>query len=164
MSDPVADVDFTTAEFARLLRRLPPHLPISDEFEQRRCDGRPSRWDSQRTHMTSWFEAQSTQGDGAYTRETPNTSARRAYGRLQCPEAMVWIAEALGAEPALVHEAVEAMESADDRRVRSRLFRQFVPWTLVAELATKRMIDLPPAPRGRRFRPITPPRRAARNH
>lgn len=155
-------LDLTTAEFSRILRDLEPHLPISDAFEQRALQGQEGRWDSQRTHMTKWFAAQSTKGTGAYTRDVPNSSAKRAYNRLQCPEAMIWIAEALGAPTTLVQQAVDEMDANPDRRVRSRIIRQFLPWEMIAELARSKGRNRTPMARARRFAAEVLPRRALR--
>ena len=84
--------------------------------------------------MIGWFRSQATRGDGAYTQSSPNTSAKTAYNRLQCPPAVVWIAEALGADEATAKRAI----AAQDHRLLSGAVRCVLPWPLVEELARAR--------------------------
>lgn len=69
--------------------------------------------------MLAWFGGQETKGSGAYTRQEPNTSAQRAYNRLLCGPALLWIAESLGVPGARVQAAAGAAVAAgpDHRRV-----------------------------------------------
>lgn len=130
-------IDFDVRQFSTLLSTLPAHLPISDAMEE--ADPQQGRWwSSQREHMVSWFAAQATHGSGAYTRQTPNRSAKRTYNRLQCPEGLVWIAEALGADPGLVQRTAEEALAVPIRS-RSAFVRKTLPWDLIAELAAPRI-------------------------
>ncbi|MDO5034036.1 MAG: hypothetical protein Q4E01_01435 [Actinomycetaceae bacterium] len=130
--------DFHVDEFARLLKKLPPHLPISDAFEDTLLAHVEDRWPTQRLHMTTWFEAQATKGSGQYTRETPNISAKTTYNRLQSPYGLMWIAEALGVEEELLQKAA-AEALAAPRRSRSAVIRKHIPWEMIAELAEPKM-------------------------
>lgn len=79
----------------------------------------------------------STSG-GAFTRQEPNVSAKRAYNRLQHPEGLVWIAEVLGTDTDLVQRvADEAL--AVPRRSRSAFVGSPLSWELVAQLAKSRL-------------------------
>lgn len=89
--------------------------------------------------MVAWFEGQPTTGEGAYSRETPNTSAKRAYNRLLCALALIWIADALGVPSSRVAESVDAVLTADgDHRRACEAIRKVLPGELVAEQAVAR--------------------------
>lgn len=132
----MAEIDFDVREFADLLASLPEFMPISFTVDNADPD-KVSRY-SQQEHMVSWFNAQATHGEGAYTREEKNFSAKKTYNRLQCPEGLVWIAEALGADTEFL-ELVAQGALEVPRRSRSAYVRKLVPWSMVAELAQKKM-------------------------
>jgi hypothetical protein len=91
--------DMHVRDFVRVLRRLTPHLPISDAYERDRPQLRGAWWSSQKEHMARWFSDQDGRSSGAITRKEFNTSARTTCNRLLCPAAFVWMAEALGKTP-----------------------------------------------------------------
>ncbi len=122
-------------DFVRILRRLESHLPISDVYERDRPQLTGVWWSSQKEHMIRWFSDQEGRGSGAFTRTEPNTSARTTYNRLQCPAAFVWMAEALGEDPALVQAAADAARHEPSARRRSGLLRRHLPWERIAQLA-----------------------------
>lgn len=128
--------DFDVVEFATMLAQLDEHLPISDAYEREVPQRTGVWWTSQREHMVRWFGGQTTTGSGAFTRSAPNRSARMTYGRLQCPAALVWIAEALGEDPVTVEVAAGAARAAPNARRRSGVLRRHLPWSRIAELAT----------------------------
>ncbi|MEW6903265.1 hypothetical protein V3M63_06655 [Trueperella pyogenes] len=127
--------DFDVRDFARILRKLPAHLPISDSFEAADPQKKELWWTSQREHMVRWFEKQPTTGEGKFTRKTPNYSAKKAYVNLKHTEGYIWMAEALGVDPALVQEAADkALELPRGQRwtfVRNN----YLPWSLITEHA-----------------------------
>ena len=132
------EMDVDVKEFARLLARLPEHLPISDAMEEADPQKNGRWWTSQREHMSSWFASQATRGSGAFTRRAPNRSAKMTYNRLQHPEGLVWIAEALGVDPALVRQV--ARDALDvPRRSRSSFVRKHIPWSLISQVAKSQM-------------------------
>lgn len=133
---PAESRDFDTRAFARLLARLPEHLPISDDYEGRYPQPNGRWWSSQREHMTSWFRAQSTTGSGASPRAKPNTSAKVTYNRLLCAEGLLWINEALGQDLARVQAAADEAGAEPNRRKRCAIIRRHLPWEEVAQLAT----------------------------
>lgn len=134
----MAEIDFDVREFANLLASLPEHMPISFAMENADPQKQGRWWDSQQEHMVSWFSAQATHGEGAFTRGEKNFSAKKTYNRLQCPEGLVWIAEALGADTELLEQvAQDALEVS--RRSRSAYVRKHVPWAMVAELAQQQI-------------------------
>lgn len=64
--------DIDVLRFARLLARLPEHLPVSDAMEQADPQKRRRWWSSQSQHMSTWFASQATTGSGKFTRQAPN--------------------------------------------------------------------------------------------
>lgn len=134
----MAEIDFDVREFADLLASQPELMPISFTMENADPQKQGRWWYSQQEHMVSWFNAQATHGEGAYTREEKNFSAKKTYNRLQCPEGLVWIAEALGADTEFL-ELVAQGALEIPRRSRSAYVRKLVPWSMVAELAQKKI-------------------------
>lgn len=130
--------DIDVHQFAKLLARLPERLVISDAMEQADPQKKGRWWSSQREHMSAWFASQATTGSGTFTRQAPNLSAKTAYNRLQHPEGLVWIAEALGADPDLLEQVAKEALTVPRRR-RSGFVRKHLPWDLVADLAKSRL-------------------------
>jgi hypothetical protein len=135
-TEPTRD-DLTTAAFVAVLRRLKPHLPISDAYERDLPQRHGTWWSSQQEHMIGWFGAQDGYGSGKFTRTTPNTSARRTYNRLLSPPAFVWMAEALGEDPAVVLAAADAARAEPNARKRPALLRRLLPWERIVQLAKR---------------------------
>jgi hypothetical protein len=129
--------DFTIREFTAILQTCEPHLPISDAFEEADPQKQGRWWSSQKEHMVVWFASQNSLGSGGFTRNTANDSARTTYQRLQTAEGLLWIAEALGADTALVKSA-SAKALSNPRRNRPRIIRQYIPWETIASLARAR--------------------------
>lgn len=127
--------DMHVRDFVSVLRRLEPHLPISDAYERDRPQLTGAWWSSQKEHMTRWFSDQDSRGSGAFTRNKPNTSARTTYNRLLCTAAFVWMAEALGEDPAFVKAAADAARDEPSARKRPGLMRRLLPWERILQLA-----------------------------
>ncbi|MFI8776578.1 hypothetical protein ACIGH6_05745 [Brachybacterium paraconglomeratum] len=130
-----SSTDFTTAEFADILSRLEPHLPISDAFEADLPQRTGSWWTNQREHMVAWFRGQDSTGSGKFTKRAPDTSARLTYNRLLAPAAFVWMAEALGVSPEVVQAAADAARAEGNARKRPGVIRSHLPWDLIAARA-----------------------------
>lgn len=135
----MTDDDIHVRDFARVLAALEPHLPISDQYELDVPQKQGVWWSSQQEHMVRWFSDQPTRGSGAFTRAEPNTSARTTYNRLLAPAAFVWMAEALGEDPAVVQAAADAARAEPSARRRSGLLRRLLSWSRIAELARRRL-------------------------
>lgn len=131
--------DIHVRDFARVIATLEPHLSISDQYELDVPQKQGVWWSSQQEHMVRWFSDQPTRGSGAFTRTEPNTSARTTYNRLLAPAAFVWMAEALGEEPAVVQAAADAARAEPSARRRPGLLRRHLPWSRIAELARQRL-------------------------
>ncbi|WP_298861919.1 hypothetical protein [uncultured Microbacterium sp.] len=125
--------DMHPGRFAGILATLPARLPISDWFGTNYPQRRGAWWGDRREHMVSWFDSQATRGAGAYTRRTPNLSARITYERLQAPGALLWIGEAAGAPAEAVQAAADAAVRATDNRTRCRVIREHLPWDMISE-------------------------------
>ena len=137
MQTHISDGDMDVIDFAKLIGRLPPHLPISDAMEA--AEGlQGGRWPSQRKHLTTWFRSQATLGHGAYTRQTPNRSAKLTYNRFQCAEGFIWLAEAAGVPASLVQQAATAASSAPHRS-QCRIVREYIPWDMVYQALTEKV-------------------------
>lgn len=134
-SAPMAGLDFDVHDFASVLGRLEPHLPISDAFERAHPQERGTWWSSQQEHMVRWFRSQASTGTGAYSRQEPNRSARTTYNRLLAPAALLWMAEALGELPSTVQAAADVAAAEPNRRRRAGLVRRHLPWERIAQLA-----------------------------
>lgn len=123
-------------EFAQVLKRLPPHPPITTDYERRHRQGSPDKrtsYSNQRDHMVGWMSEMN--GPGAYGRKQYGRTAKEAYNTLRCAPALIWIAEALGEDAAVVRSAVAAADRADSNpSAECGAIRKVVPWSRVEEL------------------------------
>ena len=103
--------------------------------ERQKSSSDSGRWrHNQKEHVLTWFASQPTRGAGAYSRKTPNTSARITYNRLMNPAMILWIAEALGEDPQVVQAAGEKVLAVPSRS-RAGAARKVLPWSRIVELA-----------------------------
>ncbi|WP_124054866.1 hypothetical protein [Arcanobacterium ihumii] len=79
----------------------------------------------------------------ASTRDDPNRSAKRTYNRLLNSGSLLWINEALGADPYRVKEAANAAGKVTDYRARCKIVREYFPWDSVIELVNQFLLDNP---------------------
>ncbi|MCI1935075.1 MAG: hypothetical protein LKJ44_05125 [Bifidobacteriaceae bacterium] len=135
----MTDDDIYIPDFVRVLKKLKPHLPISDRYDSeaaRQYSQNTGAWySSQKEHMLGWFPAQLTLGAGSYTRQKPNQSARTTYNRLLSSGALLWIAEALGEDSSIVQAAATAALNEPNKKKRPALIRKYITWSRIAELA-----------------------------
>ena len=122
--------------FARRIRRLPVRQPLTDAYE--RSEPRPlgvspgKTYDDQREHLTGWFSELG--GPGYYGRAKPR-GARAGYNSFQCAPGLVWLAEALGEDPAVVRKGIAAIEAAPRRGAsQCAAWRRVVPWSRIEDL------------------------------
>lgn len=127
----------TPGEFARILAALPERLPVSAQYDADLPQKAGVWWTSQREHMVAWFGQQHTLGQGAYSRGTPVTDARVTYNRLNAPGALLWIAEAVGEERAVVQVAADAARAVPPRS-RPAAIRRVIAWERIRTLACER--------------------------
>src|SRR5699024_6541938 len=96
--------------------------------ERQKSSSDSGRWrHNQKEHVLTWFASQPTRGDVAYSRKTPNSSARASNIRLMNPAMILWIAEALGEEPRVVQESGEKVLAVPSRS-RAGTARKALPW------------------------------------
>ncbi len=126
--------DMTNQEFILVLRTLDPHPPISKDYGGWGA-GKKGHYQSEKDHMIEWFRYQKTTGTGAYTRTTPNNSARVTYERLLNHRSLIWIIEAIGENTKVVRAAVKAANEVKDYRTKCKVIRSVVPWSRIMELA-----------------------------
>lgn len=89
----------------------------------------------EREHMVEWFRANETEGSGAYSRQSPNQSARRCYNSLMNAGSPLWIAEAVGVDELTVRRAYEAVIGAGDYRRACGAIRKIITWDMIYALA-----------------------------
>lgn len=133
--------EFHVDTFVRLLSRRAADQPMTMAFEDAWNSERKglskdtARWyHNQKEHVLAWFSSQVTRGAGAYSRNTPNASARTTYNRLLNPAMILWIAEALDEDPKIVQEAGERALTVPPRS-RAATARKVLPWSRIAALA-----------------------------
>jgi hypothetical protein len=113
------------SELIARIRELPgdPHVPVGTEGY--------NNYTTQKAHWLGWLGA--TPASGTYERRTPaNRGARYVYNHIVEPRMLLWLIEAAGVEPALVHEARQASSRASSRQSKSKAIRDVVPWCRVA--------------------------------
>ena len=88
--------DIRCRRFSDILRTKEDHYPYSDRYISEVHDSSTKTGRTEREHMVEWFRANETKGSGSYSRQTPNSSARRCYNSLMNAASLLWIAEAVG--------------------------------------------------------------------
>lgn len=138
--------DLTVDKFAAILKFLDPAPECTAAL-----DFRGTKAQSQKAHMIGWFMSQLTTGEKGYKRFRANTSSAATYNRLLNPGALIWIADALGEDRAVIEKAVQATRAAgvNDYRERCKAFRRVIGWDRIYELVTQ--------PRGWRLDPAVKP-------
>ncbi|NMO04289.1 hypothetical protein HH308_24010 [Gordonia sp. TBRC 11910] len=95
-------------------------------------------WHNQRDHITRWLGQYNT--NGYYNRANPSTSGRRFYNSFKCASGLLWLADALGEEAAVLHHGVEAIDAAGTNYAsQCGAFRKVVPWARIVELAQPKL-------------------------
>ena len=120
------------AEYISYLEPMPPVTAALDRWK--------SPYPSQKIHMYQWFHGQQYAHDGAYGRMSGNYSAKTAYNRFQNPGGLLWLAESLGEDEAILRQAAEAASEAErnrakyDGKSRCAAFRRVIPWARIMAL------------------------------
>ncbi|MGO4956698.1 hypothetical protein ACTQ49_05405 [Luteococcus sp. Sow4_B9] len=123
-------------QLARLIRDLPEHCPISDAYEAAHLPG-DRWWSSQRQHLSAWFNELS--GPRAFGRQSRGTPARLGYNRFQCAPGLLWLAEALGEDPAVVQAAADAAGGQGRPATQCAAIRRVIPWQRIEQLLEPRL-------------------------
>lgn len=129
----------TNADFIRVMMVLPGDAPIARKFAAS-VDPRYETDFFEKAHMLGWFRSQGTLGSGAYSRATPNFSARTTYNRLQSAPGLMWIGEAIGADKDAVQAAADEAAAERHHLRRCSATRRHLPWdTMIGPLAVERL-------------------------
>ncbi|WP_349630174.1 very short patch repair endonuclease [Bradyrhizobium manausense] len=128
----------TPNQLARLIKKLDPHLPISDSFETEMPGGRAEQkrawYSSQRQHWLGWLTEY--KGPGAYDRKEPGgRDAEFVYNHIVNPKMLIWLAEAVGAPRGRLLRAKKAALSAGPRmQAMSAAIRGEFPYSYIETL------------------------------
>lgn len=127
----------TPAELVRVIERLPEDQPLTDDLEGRTGNGYPGPrrpwYSSQKEHLLGFIGEYGT--PGAYGRATFDGTAREWYQRFQCAPGLLWLAEALGEDTAVLQASIDAIRAAGIRPAsQCGAFRRIVPWSRIEEL------------------------------
>ncbi|MBL1074471.1 hypothetical protein JK358_08680 [Nocardia sp. 2] len=134
-------MSISARELRAVVRKLPARQPITDSYEQAH-PGPQSKWPSQRDHLLGWLAEYD--GVGYYGREHPGQDARFFYTHFKCAPGLLWLAEALGEDPARLREAVTRVEAAGGNLARQcGAFRAAIPWARIEELLAAQPINCP---------------------
>lgn len=123
------------SELRKTIARLPPRQPLTDAFE---CypDTSSQRFSSQKEHLLGWLAGYD--GPGAYNRKNPGKDARFFYTHFRCAPGLLWLAEALGEDPATLADGIEQVKAArPNPSSQCAAFRRVVPWERIAELVDR---------------------------
>lgn len=71
------------------------------------------------------------EGSGSYSRQTPNSSARRCYNSLMNAASLLWIAEAVGVDELTVKMVYDAAVEAGDYRRACGAVRKIITWDMI---------------------------------
>lgn len=121
--------DIRCRRFSDILRTKEDHYPYSDRYISEVHDSSTKTGRTEREHMVEWFRANETKGSGSYSRQTPNSSARRCCNSLMNAASLLWIAEAVGIDELTVKIAYEAAVGAGDHRRACGRFERSSPGT-----------------------------------
>lgn len=125
---PEGDIDNLT--MATIFANLPPQPEVADYLEKINVN-----YDYDHLHMVTWFSAQTTHGNGHYSRTEHNFSAKTTYNRLLNPYSLMWIGAALGEDPEIVQKAAADAEKVKTFAEKCGIVRRAVPFSRIYELA-----------------------------
>ncbi|CAM3260289.1 hypothetical protein TSHO111613_13400 [Tsukamurella hominis] len=131
----------TPAELRAVVLSLPARQPITDEYE--RWPTPSNTWyEHQQQHLDGWLNEYNT--PGAYRRTRLDGDARDFYQHFRCVAGLLWLAEALGIDQALLRDAiVDVIAAGANPSSQCGAFRRRVPWTMVEPLAAEQLAALP---------------------
>jgi hypothetical protein len=110
-----------------VLARLPARQPLTDALLG---EGYREGKRSERDHVLGWLAEY--QGPGYYGRQGLDRTARQFYQGFQDAFGLLWVAEALGVEEAVLSRGVAAIRATPGRPAsRAAAFRRVCPWELV---------------------------------
>ncbi|MFH8979334.1 hypothetical protein, partial [Streptomyces sp. NPDC017890] len=93
------------AQLVTVIDSLQAAQPVTDAFEPRSRDS--AVWySSQKEHLLGFWGEYNT--PGAYNRKHTDRDAKFAYNHLRCAPGLLWLAEALGEERAVLERGIDA--------------------------------------------------------
>lgn len=122
-------------ELLAVIRCLPASQPLTNEYEALQPLGAAPtvNWATQKDHLIGWFSE--LKGPGYYGRLTRDIDARAAYNHLQCAPALLWLAEALGEDPAALLRAISAVRTMPRNGAsQCGAVRREIPWDRIEQL------------------------------
>ncbi|MER5838489.1 hypothetical protein ACIQYW_18865 [Rhodococcus erythropolis] len=120
------------AQLVTVIDSLQAAQPVTDAFEPRSRDS--AVWySSQKEHLLGFWGEYNT--PGAYNRKHTDRDAKFAYNHLRCAPGLLWLAEALGEERAVLERGIDAIKSAGPNySSQCAAFRKIVPWSRIESL------------------------------
>jgi len=106
------------------------HLPNIPDFAERWPELRDTTMvgRTQKQHWSRWLSA-GYSGPGVYERQNWNRDARFVFNHVQCPDMLIWLAQAAGLPDAVLQAAYEACCGAGSRPAsRCGAIRRIIPW------------------------------------
>lgn len=123
--------DINIYDMIEIMAFMVPEPPVTKEID---LWGTVAK--DQKGHMIGWCSSQPTKGKGAYSRSKGNESTRTMYNRFLNPGGLLWMAEVLGENEAVLRKAVKAAADAEKVNYRNRCtaFREVIPFDRIMEL------------------------------
>lgn len=128
MSDP-AKPSFTIEQFITVIEGLQRRTPKSDRFPV------PSGHSSLKSQWLSWLREYLE--PGYYDRKSAHDDAEWAYQHLNNGRMIVWLNEAAGEDPRIIHAAIVAMDDREPPQTEAKYARLVLPWCGAAKLLFK---------------------------
>lgn len=132
----LSDDDMDTTDMAFVFATLPEQPEVKDYLSEIDVT-----YDYDQLHMVTWFSVQITLGDGKYSRQVPNHSAKMTYNRLLNPYSLLWIAAALGEDKNKVIAAAKEAEHKPSFAAKCGVVRKLIPFSRIVDLADQRLAE-----------------------
>ena len=122
-------------EFARRICMLSCPTPIADAFDRQHGQKARRWWSCQREHLTAWCLCYPAGGTKGFAHQ-PGSSAAQMYHRFGRPETLLWLAEALGEDPALLQSLADRLAALPptEWRAQMKILRETIPFARILEL------------------------------
>lgn len=114
----------TLLEFRAAIERLPTSTPIADMLHT-------SGYASHKDHWLNWLREYN--GPGHYGRRDSGRTPAFVYKRLQCPEMIIWLAEAVGITENTIRTALTKCRSVRNSSARCGKLRMYISWGMISE-------------------------------
>lgn len=116
----------TIAQFIAAIKGLRQQTPQSDQFPL------PAGHTSFKSQWLGWLEEYLT--PGYYDRKNAVDDAEWAYQHLNNGRMIVWLNEAAGENPRIIHAAIVAMDGREPLQTEAKYARRVLPWESAAGL------------------------------